>query len=242
MGPVWLPRPLHTFALKGRTRCARSNNHGPAASPASGAAGDAFPATIAHRPHPSTAVARAAPGPTATVASSGPSGVRYRHSQRGTARARSHEQVNPRAESPDAWFPSIHSPLLAGSWWYRRVTSAGEDRRRNRRPRAVRSSSMTHWLIGVPFPASNGAPTPSARRAATRSRGSLSTRWPRETIAKMCPLTRRASDPKPRRPDPNVTPPRPARASTRSRKPASTRVSSAPGLAFVLLTLRNPLG
>src|SRR5277367_5816569 len=46
-------------------------------------------------------------------------------------------------------------------------------------------SRLNHSFIGVPLLASNRSPWPPATRSSTRSRGSLTTSWPRTNIAKI---------------------------------------------------------
>src|SRR5262249_59819360 len=62
--------------------------------------------------------------------------------------------------------------------------------------RAAPASITTHSFILRPL-RSKVVAVPSARSAAARSAGSLSTRPPRRSIAKILPFTRSASDPKP---------------------------------------------
>src|SRR5438034_9332441 len=61
--------------------------------------------------------------------------------------------------------------------------------------RLASGGTATHSFMTRPRPASNGVPFPAATSWSTRSRGSFTTRFPPETIAKIFPFTFRADSP-----------------------------------------------
>jgi hypothetical protein len=82
--------------------------------------------------------------------------------------------------------------------------------------------------MGLPFPASNGSPTPASISSVTRIRGSFTTTRSPTSIAKIELLILSADEPKPGRPLPGtVTPGVPANSSHSEAKSSAADRSSA---------------